>query len=279
MSQLFPVMYAKLFSRIAQSSLMEEKVTTRYVFMMMLALSDRNGDVIGTDVAIARMMNVSVDEFKSATEPLLSPDPDSNSQAEEGRRLVPSDNGRGYKIVNYLCYRDMKSEEEKREYMRNYMRERRSKGDVKSVKSGKNEKTDVKNVTHTEAEADSNTDSNKKNTPNGEEDEIFAKWNSFPELPKIARITDKRRSAARTRLKDPFFREHWKAGIEAIPQRPFLLGKNDRGWKADIDWFLTPEAITKIVEGKYQSHQPAQKQLAIHHDPFNERQHLIDTMP
>jgi hypothetical protein len=28
-----------------------------------------------------------------------------------------------------------------------------------------------------------------------------------------------------------------------------------------------------------QSNQPAQKQLAIHHDPFNERQHLIDTMP
>jgi hypothetical protein len=28
-----------------------------------------------------------------------------------------------------------------------------------------------------------------------------------------------------------------------------------------------------------QSTQAAQKQLAIHHDPFNERQHLIDTMP
>lgn len=99
----------------------------------------------------------------------------------------------------------------------------------------------------------------KKNDSRGEEDEIFAKWNLFPELPKIARITDNRRSAARTRLKDPFFREHWKSGMEAIPERPFLLGQNDRGWKADIDWFLTPEAITKIVEGKYQSNQPAQK--------------------
>ena len=68
-------MYAKLFSRIAQSSLMEEKVTTRYVFMMMLAISDRHGDVIGTDVAIARTMNVTLLEFVNSVKPLLAPDP------------------------------------------------------------------------------------------------------------------------------------------------------------------------------------------------------------
>lgn len=145
-------MYAKLFSRIAQSSLMEEKVTTRYVFMMMLALADKHGDVIGTDVAIARTINVTLDEFTAATAPLLAPDPDSNSQAEEGRRLVPSESGRGYKVVNYGCYRDMKSDEEKREYMRNYMRQRRAgQATVNPVNFCKTPLTDV---THTEAEAD-----------------------------------------------------------------------------------------------------------------------------
>ena len=146
-------MYAKLFSRIAQSSLMEEKVTTRYVFMMMLALSDKHGDVIGTDVAIARMMNVTRGEFEVAIAPLLAPDTDSNSQAEQGRRLIPSDNGRGYKVVNYGCYRDMKSDEEKRDYMRNYMRERRA-AEKETVNPVKNCKTLLIDVTHTEAEAD-----------------------------------------------------------------------------------------------------------------------------
>jgi len=152
-------MYAKLFSRIAQSSLMEEKVTTRYVFMMMLAISDRHGDVIGTDVAIARTMNVTLLEFVNSVKPLLAPDPASNSQAEEGRRLVPSENGRGYRIVNYTAYRDMKSDEEKREYMRNYMRNRRSgKEKVSHVKPCKDLLNDV---THTEAEAEAEADTKK----------------------------------------------------------------------------------------------------------------------
>ena len=149
-------MYAKLFSRIAQSSLMEEKVNTRYVFMMMLALADRHGDVIGTDVAIARMMNITKAEFEISLAPLLSPDPDSNSQAEEGRRLIPSDNGRGYKVVNYGCYRDMKSDEEKRDYMRNYMRQRRA--NKETVNPVKICKTLLSDVTHTEVDTDTEVD-------------------------------------------------------------------------------------------------------------------------
>ena len=129
-------MYAKLFSRIAQSSLMEQTVPTRYCFMMLLAIADQNGDVIGTDIAIARSINLPADDFRSCIEALSQPDPDSNSQTFEGRRIIPSEHGRGYHIVNYLAYRAIKTNEEKREYMREYMRERR-----KSLKS--NGVTDV----------------------------------------------------------------------------------------------------------------------------------------
>ena len=157
-------MYAKLFSRIAQSSLMEEKVTTRYVFIMMLALSDRHGEVIGTDVAIARMMNVPKNDFCESLKPLLEPDLDSNSPAEEGRRIIPSENGRGYKIVNYLNYRDIKSDDEKREYMRQYMKKRRevARENEENVNSVNQCKDLLNDVTHTEAEAEVDTKKNKK---------------------------------------------------------------------------------------------------------------------
>jgi hypothetical protein len=157
-------MYAKLFSRIAQSSLMEEKVNTRYVFMMMLALSDRHGEVIGTDVAISRMMNVPKNDFCDALKPLLEADLDSNSPAEEGRRIILSENGRGYKIVNYLNYRDMKSDDEKREYMRQYMKRRRdkTKENDENLNSVNPCKVLLNDVTHTEAEAEADTKKNKK---------------------------------------------------------------------------------------------------------------------
>jgi len=143
---------------------MEEKVNTRYVFMMMLALSDRHGEVIGTDVAISRMMNVPKNDFCDALKPLLEPDLDSNSPAEEGRRIILSENGRGYKIVNYLNYRDIKSDDEKREYMRQYMKRRRdkTKENDENVNSVNPCKVLLNDVTHTEAEAEADTKKNKK---------------------------------------------------------------------------------------------------------------------
>ena len=91
----------------------------------------------------------------------------------------------------------------------------------------------------------------KESTPAGEEDEVFEIWNSFNSLTKIAKISTERKAKAKTRLKDSFFREHWKAAISSIPNTPFLMGQNSKGWKADIDWFLKPESLTRIIEGKY----------------------------
>lgn len=127
-------MFAKLFSRITESSLMEEPLEVRYVFMMMLAMCDPTGHVIGTDIAVARRMNISEDEFRKCAESLMAPDPDSNSKEEDGKRITLSKGERGYFVVNYLTYRDMKTEIHKRDYMREYMRKRR---EAKALEEGK----------------------------------------------------------------------------------------------------------------------------------------------
>lgn len=104
---------------------MEESINVRYVFMMMLAIADPEGVVIGTDVAISRRLNIPIGEFVRCIEELGSPDPNSNSQENEGRRIITSDGERGYLIVNYRTYRGLRDEDERREYMRDYMRNRR----------------------------------------------------------------------------------------------------------------------------------------------------------
>lgn len=142
-------MYAKLFARIAQSSLMEQDVETRYCFMMLLAIADIEGEIIGTDIAISRSINLPLESFKKSVMALMEPDPDSNSQVMEGRRICASENGRGYRVVNYKEYRSIKTAEEKRIYMREYMRERRKKEGCKTVSFCKKPLSDV---THAEAE-------------------------------------------------------------------------------------------------------------------------------
>ena len=190
-------MYAKLFSRIAQSSLMEQDVATRYCFMMLLAISDPYGDVIGTDVAIARTVNLPLDTFKRCLADLMSPDPDSNSQAKDGRRIVESEAGRGYTIVNYLTYRAIKSEEEKKAYMREYMARRRKAqkdNDVTDVKICKNVLTDV---TQSESESDSELDTEKEVEKEKESEEHhplppsamdMGKSKNLPSTPQAVRI-------------------------------------------------------------------------------------------
>jgi len=115
-------MYAKLFARITESSLMEEPINVRYTFVMMLAISDPEGYVIGTDVAIARRLNMPLAELKRCLAVLMAPDPDSNSQELEGRRITVSTSERGYHVVNFVTYRDIKDQKDRREYMREYMR-------------------------------------------------------------------------------------------------------------------------------------------------------------
>jgi hypothetical protein len=83
--------------------------------------------------------------------------------------------------------------------------------------------------------------------------ELFDYWNTFKELAKIRDVTTKRKTQLKARMKEDFFRENWKAAITKISQTPFLTGTSDRGWRADIDWFLTSGNLTKIIEGKYDS--------------------------
>lgn len=130
----FHTMYAKVFSRITESSLMEEEIPVRYTFVMLLAIADPTGLVVGTDVALARRLNMPLAEFQKCISALQNEDPDSNSKEEAGRRIIPSIGERGYQLVNFVKYRDMRDEESKRRYMREYMREYRSKDDVNSCK-------------------------------------------------------------------------------------------------------------------------------------------------
>jgi hypothetical protein len=134
---VYTFMYAKLFSRITESSIMEERMEVRYTFVLLLAIADPTGHVIGTDVAIARRLNMPLDLFLECIDKLGQPDASSNSKDEDGRRVIPSTGERGYRIVNYPKYRDIKDEEDRREYMRKYMQEYRKERSVNSVNSRK----------------------------------------------------------------------------------------------------------------------------------------------
>jgi len=134
------VSYAKLYSTITESSLWSEPCEVRVLFMSMLARADATGYVEAAVPGLARIANLTVKQTEDALAVLMSPDPYSKSQVEEGRRIVKVE--RGWMLVNYEDYRNRRDEEARREYMRNLMRERRKSADG----SVSNVSTDVSNV-------------------------------------------------------------------------------------------------------------------------------------
>jgi len=119
-------MYARVYEQIFSSSIMEEDLETRYIWFCMLTLSDRDGFVDITIPAIARRINLQEEVVGKAIDKFMMPDPSSRTDTQEGRRLEKIRESFGWKIINYIHYRDLRNEENRREYMREYMRDKRS---------------------------------------------------------------------------------------------------------------------------------------------------------
>lgn len=126
-------MYSKLYSSIFNGSLFGkfEALTT---FMTLIALADWHGEVDASHERIAANLGCEVDFVRRGIEQLMAPDPASRTPAEEGRRIVPllNDEGQprafGWRIVNYLKYRAIRDDDERRAYQREWDRINRAGG-------------------------------------------------------------------------------------------------------------------------------------------------------
>lgn len=100
----------------------------------LVILADKHGIVDMSLEAIARLTMIPVKHLRIGLAALEQPDPDSRTPGEDGRRIVRLSDTRswGWRIVNHAHYRKIRSEEERREYHRNYQRNRRAKTAVNS---------------------------------------------------------------------------------------------------------------------------------------------------
>lgn len=69
-------------------------------------------------------------------------------------------------------------------------------------------------------------------------------------LPKVIKLDDERRAKIRARISE-FSRADVLKVFDTVLQRPFLLGHNDRNWRADFDFIFSPKGFRKILEGGY----------------------------
>jgi hypothetical protein len=112
-------MYAKIFASLYQGTL-RGCADPILVFTNLLAHCDSSGVVDMHPRAISDETGISVERVQAAIQMLESPDPDSRSAAEEGRRIIRLDGHRtwGWRVVNHGKYRAIRSEDDRREQNR-----------------------------------------------------------------------------------------------------------------------------------------------------------------
>lgn len=115
--------FTKLFSSMLTSTIWREDDKTRIVWITLLALSDFNGNVSASIPGLAALANVSTKDCRGAVAKLLAPDADSRTKLFDGRRIAEIDGG--WKILNYVKYRDLGRKLDRTDYLRVKQREYR----------------------------------------------------------------------------------------------------------------------------------------------------------
>jgi hypothetical protein len=110
--------YTKLMHSIVQSTVWSEPLATKVVWITMLALSDRDGNVWASIPGLAKTAGVTIEECEAALKRFHEPDTYSRTKEFDGRRIVTVD--RGWTILTYKMHRDSMSAEAVREAKREW---------------------------------------------------------------------------------------------------------------------------------------------------------------
>lgn len=141
------VTFTKLFSSITESTVWCEPDHVRLLWITMLAMADRHGRVWGSIPGLANRARITVESARDGISRFMSPDPDSRTPDNEGRRIEPIDGG--WRLLNHEKYRAIRDEQSILESKRKYINARRE-------KERKNK--DVENVDRCRANAEADTE-------------------------------------------------------------------------------------------------------------------------
>jgi len=159
-----------------------------------------------------------------------------------------------------------------------------SKAEIKSIvstftaltaeKTATNTKTNTKTKTKTNTKIKKGAATVKKKGKKINKNFYIEKWNSFAaerKLPEIKSITGERERHLKARISsEDFF--SFDELLKTIDEQPWLLGKNEKGWRITFDWIINASNYTKIMEKNYLHLSPRREEPGRSKKPLTEAQ-------
>ena len=150
-------MYGKIFESIYDGTLAEDW-RALITFQQFIVLSDADGIVDMTPQSISRRTGIPIEHIKAGIEILEREDIYSRTADEKGKRIERIDGHRpwGWHIVNHKKYKLMRTAEDRREYMKNYMNDYRKQKSLQEF-TEVNSKQELTQLADTDTDTDTDT--------------------------------------------------------------------------------------------------------------------------
>jgi hypothetical protein len=81
--------------------------------------------------------------------------------------------------------------------------------------------------------------------------EVMNAWNDVAKehgFQKCLVMTTARMNQLRARNREAFFLEHWRTALDLVAKEPWFRGQNPYNWVANIEWFLRPNTVPRLME-------------------------------
>jgi len=270
--------FVKIYGSILRSSVWQQPLATKVVWITMLALADENGLVEASIPGLAATAGVTLEDCEAALACFTSPDRYSGSDVDEGRRIRPCRGG--WVIINHKYYRELRTERQLREAERIAGKRARSKAPEEC-----NTLATVQHVANVadvapNAEANAEMDISSDSTPSspdatspidGSEPEasraqttqavktVFECWQAEHGKQR-SKLDGKRIARIRARLGEGFTVEQLCAAIRGAKKDPFLMGRDPRAGRAfdGLETLLRDaaqvERLAALEDGEVQKH-------------------------
>lgn len=170
-------MYGKLFASMYDGTLYG-KWQALVTFQQLIILCTPDGVIDMTPQQISGRTSIPLEIIQAGISDLEAPDPFSRTPDAEGRRIERLDDHRpwGWRIVNHEKYKNLISQEQKREADRERMRLKRASQDVADSRGTSR---DVADVAHSYSESDSDSRKNVKSAKPTTDPSWFAEFKSL----------------------------------------------------------------------------------------------------
>ena len=213
--------YTKLFSTITESTIWCEDSDTRVVWITMLAMCDKNGEVPASIPGLAKTAMVSLEKTELALEKFMQPDKYSRTKDFEGRRIEEIQGG--WLLLNHATYRAKRQDEHRKDYRANWMREKRL-----SQREQKNEQSEPQ-CTNTDTDTDTDT---KKTKEAPKSKEVAALGVDLGLWREYLKTRNKLKAPNTDRALNTLLNKITKLRDEGHNPGQLIEEANERGWKS-----------------------------------------------